>query len=210
MSTVFPRVQSDLHGDFTALYAFFCLQALWRCWYHFPLRLGAAHTAKSTKSWSNDHGIAVLEWPVKPSESLNLSESVNMSLGRCIKKRPNQVLSYFQPVILPHMWKWKILQSLLRAFVTLMKKFLTHFSRYSSLCYRIRIIHENYTITYLYRPVVGQLLSYFIWPHSCYSRLYRWLAKLHSSKNFHFMHLGGNLELIARSLCISIILPEIQ
>ncbi len=25
--------------------------------------LGPAHTAKSTKSWLNDHGVTVLDWP---------------------------------------------------------------------------------------------------------------------------------------------------
>ncbi len=41
-STVFYQVQSQcshLPGDFGALYASFCWQALWRCWFHFPAGL---------------------------------------------------------------------------------------------------------------------------------------------------------------------------
>ncbi len=42
-STVFSEVHSQrshLPGHFTALHAFFCWQALWRCWFHFPAWLG--------------------------------------------------------------------------------------------------------------------------------------------------------------------------
>ena len=42
-STVFYQVQSQHScppGRFRALHASFCWQALWRCWYHFPVGLG--------------------------------------------------------------------------------------------------------------------------------------------------------------------------
>ncbi len=42
-STVFSEVHSQrshLPGNFRALHASFCWQALWRCWFHFPARLG--------------------------------------------------------------------------------------------------------------------------------------------------------------------------
>ncbi len=42
-STVFSEVHSQrshLPGNFRALHAFFCWQALWRCWFHFPAGLG--------------------------------------------------------------------------------------------------------------------------------------------------------------------------
>ncbi len=42
-STVFYQVQSQcsrLPGDFRALYASICWQALWRCWFQFPAGLG--------------------------------------------------------------------------------------------------------------------------------------------------------------------------
>ncbi len=42
-SIVFSEVHSQrshLPGDFRALHASFCWQALWRCWFHFPAGLG--------------------------------------------------------------------------------------------------------------------------------------------------------------------------
>ncbi len=33
-------IRSHLPGNFRALHAFFCWQALWRCWFHFPAGLG--------------------------------------------------------------------------------------------------------------------------------------------------------------------------
>ncbi len=42
-STVFSEVHSQcshLPGNFRALHASFCWQALWRCWFHFPTGLG--------------------------------------------------------------------------------------------------------------------------------------------------------------------------
>ncbi len=68
-STVFSEVHSQrshLPGNFSSLHASFCWQALWRCWFHFPAGLhfpGTYHTAKGTKSWFNDHGVTVLDWP---------------------------------------------------------------------------------------------------------------------------------------------------
>ncbi len=40
--------------------------------------LAPAHTAKSTKSWLNDHGVGVLDWPANspdlhPIENLHIS-----------------------------------------------------------------------------------------------------------------------------------------
>ncbi len=42
-STVFSEVHSQrshLPGNFRAFHAFFCWQALWRCWFNFPAGLG--------------------------------------------------------------------------------------------------------------------------------------------------------------------------
>ncbi len=41
----------------------------------FQQDLAPAHTAKSTKSWLNDHGVSVLDWPanspnLKPIENI--------------------------------------------------------------------------------------------------------------------------------------------
>ncbi len=44
----------------------------------FQQDLAPAHTAKSTKSWLNDHGVGVLDWPAN-SPDLNL----NLSRGKC-------------------------------------------------------------------------------------------------------------------------------
>ncbi len=62
---VFYQVQSQrshLPGDFGALYASICWQAIWRCWFPFPAGL-SAHSAKTTSKWFADHDITVLDWP---------------------------------------------------------------------------------------------------------------------------------------------------
>ncbi len=78
-STVFSEVHSQrshLPGNFRALHASFCWQALWRCWFHFPAGFGTCHTAKGTKSWFNDHGVycawlaSKLAWPEPHRESM--------------------------------------------------------------------------------------------------------------------------------------------
>ncbi len=73
-STVFSEVHSQrshLPGNFRALHASFCWQALWRYWVWAP-----AHTAKGTKSWFNDHGVTVLDWLAWP-------EPHRESMGYC-------------------------------------------------------------------------------------------------------------------------------
>ncbi len=89
-STVFSEVHSQhsrLSGNFRALNACFCWQALWRCWFHFPA--GPAHIAKGTKSWFNDHGVTVLDWPAN-SPDLNPIENLRGIVKRKMRDtRPN-------------------------------------------------------------------------------------------------------------------------
>ncbi len=57
-STVFSEVHSQrshLPGNFRALHASFCWQALWRCWFHFPSGLGTCTHCQSYQK--------LVQWP---------------------------------------------------------------------------------------------------------------------------------------------------
>ncbi len=51
----------------------------------FQQDLAPAHTAKSTKSWLNDHGVGVLDWPAN-SPDMNPREST----GYCQEENEKQ------------------------------------------------------------------------------------------------------------------------
>ncbi len=68
--------RSHLPGNLRALHVSFCWQALWRCWFPFPVRLGTCPHCQKYQSWFNDHGVTVLDWPanspdLKPIENLD-------------------------------------------------------------------------------------------------------------------------------------------
>ncbi len=51
----------------------------------FQQDLAPAHTAKCTKSWLNDHGVGVLDWP---ANSLDLNQ--RESMGYCQEENEKQ------------------------------------------------------------------------------------------------------------------------
>ncbi len=56
-----------------------------------------AHTAKSTKSWLNDHGVGVLDWPAN-SPDLNPIENLWGIVKRKIKKRDQKMQMSWRPL----------------------------------------------------------------------------------------------------------------
>ncbi len=60
----------------------------------FQQDLAPVHTAKSTKSWLNDHGVDVLDWPAN-SPDLNLIE--NLVKRKMRNKRPKMQISWRPP-----------------------------------------------------------------------------------------------------------------
>ncbi len=90
-STVFSEVHSQrshLPGDFRALHASFCWQALWRCWFHFPAGLGTCpHCQRYQKlvqwPWCYFAWLASkLTWPEPQRESLGYCQEENERLTR--------------------------------------------------------------------------------------------------------------------------------
>ncbi len=55
----------------------------------FQQDLAPAHTAKSTKSWLNDHGVGVLDWPAN-SLDLNIENLWGIVERKRRNKRPKK------------------------------------------------------------------------------------------------------------------------
>ncbi len=54
----------------------------------FQQDLAPAHTAKSTKSWLNDHGVGVLDWPANSPDLNHHRESIGIVKRKMRNKRP--------------------------------------------------------------------------------------------------------------------------
>ncbi len=53
----------------------------------FQQDLASAHTAKSTRSWLNEHGVVVLDWPANPPD-LNIENIWSIVKRKMRNKRP--------------------------------------------------------------------------------------------------------------------------
>ncbi len=86
-----------LPRNFGALHASFCWPAFKDADFIFQQDLTPAHTAKSTKSWLNDHGVGVLDWPAN-SPDLNPIENLWSIVKRKMRnKRPKMQMSWRPP-----------------------------------------------------------------------------------------------------------------
>ncbi len=55
----------------------------------FQQDLAPTHTAKSTKSWLNDHGVGVLDWPANSPHRVQ-TEPHRESMGYCQEENEKQ------------------------------------------------------------------------------------------------------------------------
>ncbi len=106
-STVFSEVHSQrshLPGNFRALHASFCWQALWRCWFHFPAGLGTCphcHRYQKLVQWPWCYCAwlsSKLAWPEPHRESMGYCQEedetpdpIMQTTWRQLSKKPGPV-----------------------------------------------------------------------------------------------------------------------
>ncbi len=58
----------------------------------FQQDLAPAHTAKSTKSWFNDHGVSVLEWPVNSPDQNPIEQGCQTQCPQACSSPPHHFM----------------------------------------------------------------------------------------------------------------------
>ncbi len=91
-STVFSEVHSQrshLPGNFRALHAPSADKLYGDADFIFQQDLAPAHSAKGTKSWFNDHGVTVLDWPANSPDLTPIENLWGIVKRKMRDTRPN-------------------------------------------------------------------------------------------------------------------------
>ncbi len=125
----------------------------------FQQNLTPAHTAKGTKSWFNDHGVTVLDWPAN-SPDLNPTENLWSIVKRKMRDtRPNNAEDL--KAAIKATWASLHLSSatgwLPRCHAALMQWFMQKKAQPSIECIEMNILFRS--LTFLFK------ISFFYWSH---------------------------------------------